>query len=231
MVRPDYKAFQVLSHSAKGTTWGKHKYIRKENGRYIYSADLEKKRKGQTSSEYQQEMEYNSRKNGTSNSGSSGTSSLRSKRKADPSKMSQEYREEMGYSTPSQKRTSSSKPNNSKMSSEYQKESAYNSKKNDYRVGTSSQNTKKKKVYPQLDPNGNLVTAKLNVAQVYNAASKNSSTIKEYQNQGKPSKAVSDGLNKKKKLTKTELEKKQREAQKKKGQEYMKKTLKKRVGR
>lgn len=25
-----------LSHSAKGTTWKKHKYIRKENGRYIY---------------------------------------------------------------------------------------------------------------------------------------------------------------------------------------------------
>lgn len=26
-----------LEHSAKGTTWGKHKYIRIENGRYIYS--------------------------------------------------------------------------------------------------------------------------------------------------------------------------------------------------
>lgn len=26
-----------LEHSAKGTTWGKHKYIRIENGRYIYA--------------------------------------------------------------------------------------------------------------------------------------------------------------------------------------------------
>ena len=39
-----------LAHSAKGTTWKDHKYIRKENGRYIYDekdkakfeADLEK---------------------------------------------------------------------------------------------------------------------------------------------------------------------------------------------
>lgn len=226
-----YPSNPYFSHSAKGTTWGKHKYIRKENGRYVYPSDLEKKRKGQTSSEYQQEMEYNSRRNGTSNASSSSGSSLRSKRKADPSKMSQEYREEMGYSTPSSNKSSSSKPNSSKMSNEYQKESAYNSKKNSYRVGTSSQNTKKRKVYPQLDPNGNLVTAKLNMAQVYNAASKNSSTIKEYQRQGRSSVAATDGSKKKKKLTKIDLEKKRKEAQKKKGQEYMKKTLKKRVGR
>ena len=31
-----------LEHSAKGTTWGKHKYIRIENGRYIYSESQNK---------------------------------------------------------------------------------------------------------------------------------------------------------------------------------------------
>ena len=29
-----------LIHSAKGTTWTKHKYIKKENGRYYYSDDV-----------------------------------------------------------------------------------------------------------------------------------------------------------------------------------------------
>lgn len=33
----------ILSHSAKGTTWKKHKYIKKENGRYVYNrSDREK---------------------------------------------------------------------------------------------------------------------------------------------------------------------------------------------
>lgn len=32
-----------LEHSAKGTTWGKHKYIAIKNGRYIYPKDLKKK--------------------------------------------------------------------------------------------------------------------------------------------------------------------------------------------
>lgn len=31
-----------LEHSAKGQEWGSHKYIRKENGRYIYPSDLSK---------------------------------------------------------------------------------------------------------------------------------------------------------------------------------------------
>lgn len=30
----------IISHSAKGTTWKKHKYIRKENGRYIYPNNI-----------------------------------------------------------------------------------------------------------------------------------------------------------------------------------------------
>ena len=29
-----------LFHSAKGTTWKKHKYVRKEGDRYIYPEDL-----------------------------------------------------------------------------------------------------------------------------------------------------------------------------------------------
>lgn len=32
-----------LEHSAKGTTWGKHKYIAIKNGKYIYPEDLKKK--------------------------------------------------------------------------------------------------------------------------------------------------------------------------------------------
>lgn len=36
-----------LEHSAKGTTWGKHKYIRIENGRYIY-AETDKKGNSKT---------------------------------------------------------------------------------------------------------------------------------------------------------------------------------------
>lgn len=32
-----------LEHSAKGTTWGRHKYVAIKNGRYIYPEDLKKK--------------------------------------------------------------------------------------------------------------------------------------------------------------------------------------------
>lgn len=45
MTRPDYREIQYLSHSAKGTTWNKHKYVRKENGRYVYPSDEKKDRK------------------------------------------------------------------------------------------------------------------------------------------------------------------------------------------
>lgn len=34
--------YYVLKHSAKGTTWGEHKYIRKEGNRYIYPEDVKK---------------------------------------------------------------------------------------------------------------------------------------------------------------------------------------------
>lgn len=47
MIRPDYRNFSgclnlggILVHSAKGSTWKEHKYIRKDsNGRYYYSND------------------------------------------------------------------------------------------------------------------------------------------------------------------------------------------------
>lgn len=53
MTRPDYREIQYLSHSAKGSTWSKHKYIRKENGRYVYPSDLKdsSNKKQQTTSE------------------------------------------------------------------------------------------------------------------------------------------------------------------------------------
>lgn len=34
-----------LSHSVKGSTWKKHKYVEKKNGRYIYKEDLARQRK------------------------------------------------------------------------------------------------------------------------------------------------------------------------------------------
>ena len=42
-MRPDFRDFQgkglqMLAHSAKGTTWKNHKYIKKEGDRYIYEA-------------------------------------------------------------------------------------------------------------------------------------------------------------------------------------------------
>lgn len=42
MTRPDFRDFQgkglqMLAHSAKGTTWKDHKYIKKEGDRYIYA--------------------------------------------------------------------------------------------------------------------------------------------------------------------------------------------------
>lgn len=40
-----YPSNPYFSHSAKGTTWGKHKYVRKENGRYIYPEDEKRSRK------------------------------------------------------------------------------------------------------------------------------------------------------------------------------------------
>jgi hypothetical protein len=52
-----------LKHSAKGTTWGKHKYIAIKNGRYIYPDDTGSSGQPQVSKEYQEELEYNSRKN------------------------------------------------------------------------------------------------------------------------------------------------------------------------
>lgn len=36
-----YLVDNVLYHSAKGTEWEDHKYIRIENGRYIYPEDLQ----------------------------------------------------------------------------------------------------------------------------------------------------------------------------------------------
>lgn len=36
--RNDYRSY--IQHSAKGTTWGKHKYIKKVNDRYFYPEDL-----------------------------------------------------------------------------------------------------------------------------------------------------------------------------------------------
>lgn len=44
----DYRSY--LAHSAKGTTWGNHRYIRIENGRYIYPEDLNKGGNGVTRS-------------------------------------------------------------------------------------------------------------------------------------------------------------------------------------
>lgn len=45
MIRPDYRAYSSsneLMHSAKGTTWENHKYLKKVDGRYIYKALLKK---------------------------------------------------------------------------------------------------------------------------------------------------------------------------------------------
>lgn len=39
---------EALEHSFKGTTWKEHKYIRKENGRYIYPPDAEGEGKDST---------------------------------------------------------------------------------------------------------------------------------------------------------------------------------------
>lgn len=35
----------IITHSAKGSTWKDHKYIRKENGVYVYAEDLKEKAK------------------------------------------------------------------------------------------------------------------------------------------------------------------------------------------
>lgn len=35
---------EYLEHSAKGTTWKKHKYIKKSNGRYYYADDVKRQR-------------------------------------------------------------------------------------------------------------------------------------------------------------------------------------------
>lgn len=45
-MRPDFKQFRgfgllALSHSAKGTTWEKHKYIKRKDGTYYYPDDYE----------------------------------------------------------------------------------------------------------------------------------------------------------------------------------------------
>lgn len=36
MTRPDYREIKYLSHSAKGSTWDKHKYVKKIDGIYYY---------------------------------------------------------------------------------------------------------------------------------------------------------------------------------------------------
>lgn len=43
MIRPDYRAFRQnsLIHSAKGTTWENHKYIKRVNGTYYYPDSYE----------------------------------------------------------------------------------------------------------------------------------------------------------------------------------------------
>lgn len=36
MVRPDYRNFRHIAHSAKGSVWEDHKYVRRVNGTYYY---------------------------------------------------------------------------------------------------------------------------------------------------------------------------------------------------
>ena len=36
MIRPDFREIQYLSHSAKGSTWDKHKYVKRVDGIYYY---------------------------------------------------------------------------------------------------------------------------------------------------------------------------------------------------
>ena len=36
MIFPDYRTFRYLSHSAKGSVWDKHKYVKRVNGIYYY---------------------------------------------------------------------------------------------------------------------------------------------------------------------------------------------------
>lgn len=46
MIQPDFRKFkgrgvQELMHSAKGSVWKEHKYIKKENGQYVYPSHRE----------------------------------------------------------------------------------------------------------------------------------------------------------------------------------------------
>lgn len=55
MIRPDFRDYQghgmELIHSAKGTTWTNHKYIRKEGKRYIYKEESDSKRESRKNGE------------------------------------------------------------------------------------------------------------------------------------------------------------------------------------
>lgn len=213
MVRPDYKAFQVLSHSAKGTTWGKHKYIRKENGRYIYPADLEKEK--QVASRSSQNWK---------NSQNQAASVIRNNRSSVVNNM-------VGAAAKANQIDATIKKGKS-----YTKNGV-----NSNIISENSSVIKNKK----RTANANRTSARLNIAQKQNRLNK---TLNEL--------TKKDSLASKKKTTyeeqkkKSEKEKQQakdaadnyasyqstsketrRKNLKKKGQDYMKKTLKKRVGR
>ena len=80
-----------LEHSAKGTTWGKHKYIRIENGRYIYS---ESQNKGSKKDSY---------------SYGSGTSAAREATLAEVSSFLKNFKLSKGKGKSSSKKSGSSK--------------------------------------------------------------------------------------------------------------------------
>lgn len=56
-------SYYILKHSAKGTTWGEHKYIRKEGNRYIYPDDV--KNSANDNIEKQKELNEENTKNDT----------------------------------------------------------------------------------------------------------------------------------------------------------------------
>lgn len=230
MVRPDYKAFQVLSHSAKGTTWGKHKYIRKENGRYIYPDDEERNRKIADSSRDR----WNTNRNQAAIAIRTNTGVSKVAKSAGPTMVKRQSNATAKSMEGNKKFTVADKRfQESKRSSEEKK--ATNKKKVEEQAKKREQIRSKQQAEQKKKNDKRLKDANEKM-KMYKAATnivKKERIAGGYENitnfAGNPTKKES--LQKKTGKTASEKKKEIQNRQKKKGQDYMKKALKKRVGR
>lgn len=106
MIRPDYREIQYLSHSAKGSVWDKHKYVKRVDGIYYYPSGyeggrtMESFRKDLRNKRFTQKQVSSDASNKSTSSSSSKKSSSTTVRKSLATKTVQKRSSLSGFRTP-----------------------------------------------------------------------------------------------------------------------------------